>query len=115
MGDEMIDVHTYMVREGWVVYSLAWFKGPSVGEPDDLAFKSLLKDFLKGAAEGYKRGSGDTNFKCEPRTRKNVSQSGFSGVEFDMSSCTVPSRVRMFTKVVDNERQVYLATVACTL
>jgi endonuclease YncB( thermonuclease family) len=112
MGDEMIDVHTYMVREGWVVYSLAWFKGPSVGEPDDLAFKSLLKDFLKGAAEGYKRGSGDTNFKCQPRAQKNVSQSGFSGVEYDMSSCTVPARVRMFTKVVDNERQVYIATVA---
>ncbi len=112
MGDQMVDVHTYMVREGWAVYSLAWFKGPSIGESDDLAFKSLLKDFLKGAAEGYKRGSGDTNFKCQPRTQKNVSQSGFNGVEYDMSSCTVPSRVRMFTKVVDNERQVYIATVA---
>src|SRR5215213_1155929 len=112
MGDQMIDVHTYMVREGWAVYSLAWFKGPSLGEPDDLAFKSLLKDFLKGAAEGYKRGSGDTNFKCEPRTQKNVSQSGYNGVEYDLSSCTVPSYVRMFTKVVDNERQVYIATVA---
>jgi endonuclease YncB( thermonuclease family) len=112
MGDQMVDVHTYMVREGWAVYSLAWFKGPSLGESDDLAFKSLLKDFLKGAAEGYKRGSGDSNFKCQPRTQKNISQSGFSGVEYDMSSCTVPSLVRMFTKVVDNERQVYIATVA---
>src|SRR6185369_6345071 len=64
VGDQTVDVNMYFVRDGWAVYSLLWFKGPSLGESDDLASSSLLKDFMKGAAEGYKRGSGDTNFKC---------------------------------------------------
>src|SRR5262245_16992815 len=107
MGNEMVDVTTYMVRDGWVLYSLAWFKGPTLGETDDLAFKSLLRDFLKGAAQGYQRSSGQDDFKCQPRGPKNISQNGYAGVEYDLSSCTAPSRLRMYTKVVDNQRQVY--------
>jgi hypothetical protein len=114
MGDQIVEVNMYMVRDGWAVYSLLWFKGPSLGESDDLASSSLMKDFLKGAAEGYRRGSGDTNFKCEPRSRKIPSPSGYTAVEFDLSSCTIPSRIRMYTKVVDGQRQVYVATAAYT-
>ena len=114
MGDQTVEVNMYMVRDGWAVYSLLWFKGPSLGESDDVASSSLMKDFLKGAAEGYRRGSGDTNFKCEPRSRKIPSPSGYTAVEFDLSSCTIPSRIRMYTKVVDDQRQVYIATVAYT-
>jgi hypothetical protein len=73
-----------------------------------------MKDFLKGAAEGYKRGSGDTNFKCDPGIRKIPSPGGYKGLEFDLTSCPVPSRVRMYTKVVDGQRQVYVATAAYT-
>ena len=112
VGDQMVETHTYMVRDGWAVYSLVWFTGPSLGESDELASKSLLKNFLKGAADGYKDGSGDTTFKCEPRTLRIPSSSGYKGIEFDLSSCTVPSRLRMYTKIVDDQRQVYIATVA---
>ena len=112
VGDQMVETHTYMVRDGWAIYSLVWFIGPSLGETDDLASQSLLKNFLKGAAEGYKRGSGDTGFKCEPRSHKIPSPGGFKGIEFDLSSCTVPSRMRMYTKIVDDQRQVYIATVS---
>ena len=112
VGDQMVETHTYMVRDGWAVYSLVWFTGPSLGESDELASKSLLKNFLKGAAEGYKDGSGDPSFKCEPRSHKIPSPSGYKGIEFDLSSCTVPSRMRMYTKIVDDQRQVYIATVA---
>ena len=112
VGGETVDVNMYMVRDGWAVYSLLWFKGPSLGESDDLASNSLLKDFLKGAAEGYKRGSGEADFKCEPRSKKIPAPAGYSAVEFDLTACTIPSRMRMYTKVVDNERQVYIATAA---
>jgi endonuclease YncB( thermonuclease family) len=111
MGNEMVDATTYMVRDGWVIYSLAWFNGPTLGETDDLALKSLLRDFLKGAAEGYQRSTGQDDFKCQPRSSKNISQNGYTGVEYDLSSCTAPARLRMFTKVVDNHRQVYIGTV----
>lgn len=114
VGDQTVDVNMYFVRDGWAVYSLLWFKGPSLGESDDLASSSLLNDFMKGAAEGYKRGSGDTNFKCDPRTKKIPAPGGYTAVEFDLSQCTTPGRMRMYTKVVDDQRQVYIATVAYT-
>ena len=111
-GDEMVEVNTYMVRDGWAVYSLAWFKGPTLGETDELALKSLLKDFLKGAAQGYRLGSGQDDFKCVPGASKDISQNGYAGLEVDLSACTAPARVRMFTRIVNDERQVYLASVA---
>jgi len=111
MGDQMVEVNMYMVRDGWAGYSLVWFKGPSLGESDDLASNSLMKDFLQGMGEGYKHATGDTNFKCEPRTRKIPVPSGYTATEIDLSSCTIPSRMRMYTKVADGQRQVYIITV----
>jgi hypothetical protein len=110
-GDEMVDTHTYLVRDGWSVYSLLWFKGPTLGESDELASKSLLRDFLKGAEQGYQSGGGESGFKCEPRGQKNVSQNGYTGFEYNLTACTVPSRVRIYTKVVDDKREIYIATV----
>ena len=109
-GDETIAVNTYMVRDGWAVYSLSWFKTTSYGETDQVALKGYLKAFLKGAAEGYQRGSGDA-FNCEPRRQKNISQYGYTGIEYDLSSCPIPVGVRMYTRVVNNQRQLYLGTV----
>jgi endonuclease YncB( thermonuclease family) len=114
MGDQMVEVNMYMVRDGWAAYSLVWFKGPSLGESDDLAFTGLTKDFLQGMGEGYKHATGDTSFKCEPRTRKIPAASGYTAVETDLSSCTIPSRVRMYTKVTGDQRQVYVVTVTYT-
>ena len=110
-GNETVDVTTYMVRDGWALYSVAWFKQPTFGETDDVAFKALLRDYLKGAAEGYQRGGGQDDFKCQPRSQKNMSQNGYAGVEYDLSSCVAPARLRIFTKVVDNLRRVYMGTV----
>ena len=110
MGDGIVEAHTYMVRDGGTGYSLLWFKGPTFGETDEQALKTLLSGFLKGATEGYEHGTGQ-DFRCEPRAQKNVSQNGYSGVESDLSSCTAPMFVRMYTKVIDNQRQVYIATV----
>jgi len=112
MGDQMVEVKRYRVRDGWAVYSLAWFKAPTLGETDDLAFKGLFKDFMTGAAESYQRDNRRTDFKCQPPTGKNISQNGYTGVEFDLTSCRVPWRVRMYTKVVDNERLMYIAAAA---
>jgi hypothetical protein len=35
----------------------------------------------------------------------------FTGLEFDLTSCTIPAKARVFTRVVNNDRQMYLATV----
>lgn len=109
--DEVIAVNTYMARDGWAVYSLSWFKSATYGETDQHALKGYLKGLLKGAAEGYQRGSGST-FNCEPRSQKNISELGYTGIEYDLSSCPIRMGVRMYTRVVNNQRQLYLASVA---
>jgi hypothetical protein len=112
IGDQMIEVKGYRVRDGWGIYALAWFKAPTIGESDDLAFKPLLKEFMEGAAESYKIDNRREDFNCQPPAGKKISQNGYSGLEFDLTSCRVPWRVRMYTRVVDGERQMYIAAAA---
>ena len=113
IGDQMVDVKSYGIRDGWAVYSVAWFKAPSVGETDDFVFKGISRDLVKDAAESYNRDNRRTDFNCQAPAGKKVSQNGYTGIEFDlMPSCKVPWRVRMYTKVVDNERWMYIAATA---
>ena len=112
MGDQTVDIKSYAIRDGWAVYSVAWFKAPTLGETNDIAFNSLLKDLMEGAAENYKRDNRRSDFKCEPPKRKNLSQNGYTGVEIDLSSCGVPWRARLYTRVVKSEREMYVAASA---
>lgn len=112
MGDQTVSVESYAIRDGWAVYSVGWFKAPTLGETNEVAFNALLKDLMEGAAENYKRDNRRTDFKCEPPAGKNVSQNGYTGVEIDLSPCGVPWRARMYTKVVNNEREMYVAASA---
>jgi hypothetical protein len=112
MGDQMIDVKRYRVRDGWAVYSVSWFKGPFLGESDDIVFKSMLKEFMAGAAESFKYDNRRSDFNCQSPSGKSLSQNGYTGIEYDLTPCRVPWRVRMYTKVVDSERQVYLGAAA---
>jgi len=36
---------------------------------------------------------------------------GFTGLEFELGSCTVPVKARVFTRIINGERQLYLAVV----
>ena len=67
---------------------------------------------MEGAADNYKRDNRRSDFKCEPPKGKNVSQNGYTGVEIDLSSCGVPWRTRLYTRVVNNEREMYVAASA---
>jgi len=112
VGDQMIDVNRYRVRDGWAVYSVGWFKGPFLGESDEIVFKSMLKEFMAAAAESFKYDNRRSDFDCQSLSGKSLSQNGYSGIEYDLRPCKVPWRVRMYTKVVDKERQVYLGATA---
>jgi hypothetical protein len=41
------------------------------------------------------------------RERK-LSAPGYTAVEFDLASCTIPGKMRVYTRVVGGERQMYL-------
>ena len=111
MGDQMVDVQSYLVRDGWSVYALVWFKAPTFGETDEIAFEGLLNDYIRGANQGYERATGRPDYKCQARGQKKLSQNGYAGVEFDLTSCPAPTLIRVYTRVVDDQRQTYFAAV----
>jgi len=107
---ETVEINSYMVRDGWAFYSLSWFSGATSGENDKQALNTSIDRFLKGAAEGYQHSTGQ-DFNCKPRSQKSISQNGYTGIEYDLSTCTFPTYMRMYTRVTGNVRKLYVAAV----
>jgi len=112
-GDRMVDGHVFRGRDGRSGFVVSWLVAPTYGESDVDAIKNSLGSFLKGfgstvdtIAPGQRPA-----FSCELQNEKDISMGGFTGLEFDLSSCTLPAKARVFTRTVDGNRQMYLATV----
>ena len=101
------DLNIYMVRDGRTIYELLWITAPSNGETDQAVLDEALGGYLKGVGQGY-QSAGGGSFSCELEGQKKLSIAGYTGGEFDMPSCTVPGRLRVFTKVVGDQRQMYI-------
>jgi micrococcal nuclease len=103
----------YYGQDGMSRYAVGWSHFPTYGESEQVAITGILKSFLKGFGQTYQqvgaRRGMDVGFSCEPENEKNVSMNGFTGSEFDLKSCTVPAKARIFTRLVGKRRQVYLA------
>jgi endonuclease YncB( thermonuclease family) len=110
VGEQMAEVNVYAARDGQAIYALMWVTGPSFGEEDKATISNSVRGFLYGFAEGYKRRNNE-NFTCEPRGERNISAGGFSGSEYDLPSCTIPAKVRAFSRSVNGQRQMYIAAV----
>jgi endonuclease YncB( thermonuclease family) len=112
-GDVETETHVYVGHDGWSTFGLTWFNAPTYGETDKVAINGTLNGFLSGVSEGYRRAGKlkglETTFVCQLEGEKNISTSGFTGSEFELKSCTVPGRARAFTRVVDGQRQMYVA------
>lgn len=112
-GDQSMDVNVYLARDGGVLISLMWFVGRSEGETDKDAIDAMVIDgLLKGLRDGYQGGG--SAFSCERQRERDVSSNGYKGSEFDLTSCSIPTRVRTFTRVVGNQRELYLGAVFYT-
>jgi len=101
------DLNLYMVRDGKTIYELIWLTGPSYGEADEAALDQALGGYLKGIDQGY-QSAGGRSFSCGSQREQKLSMAGYAGSEYDLSSCIVPGKVRVFTKVVDGQRQMYV-------
>jgi len=113
-GDRNLPAHVYRGADGWSSFGVLWLKAPTYGEADVDAIKHSLSSFLKGFGQSYelhKKAGQHPTFSCELQNEKEISMGGFTGLEFDLTSCTIPARARVFTRTIDNERQMYLATV----
>lgn len=109
-GEQMVDVNVYAARDGWAIYALMWITGPSYGEPDRTAIASTVGGFLEGFAEGYKNRN-KSEFSCEMQGERRFSAGGFSATEYDLPTCTIPAKVRAYTRVVGGDRQMYVGAV----
>lgn len=113
--DGTIENNVYIGRDGWSVFAIMWMNGPTLGETDKDVISVTLENFMRGVGQGFQTGAEavgrPATFNCELQNEKNISQSGYTGSEFNLSSCTVPARARAFTKVVDDQRHLYLAVV----
>ena len=111
-GDRMVDGHVFRGRDGRSAFVVSWLTAATYGEGDVDAIKHSLASFLKGFGVTFNAlYLGQPAFTCELQNEKEISMRDFTGLEFDLTSCTIPAKARVFTRVVDNDRQMYLATV----
>lgn len=107
-----IDIRTYIVKDGSAVYLVMWTSGPSRGERDVAVVKSSMNEVLQGISAGY--ASNGVNYACGTQSESDVSAKGFTGRDIDLSDCTVPTQMRIFTKAADSKRRIYLGAVFYT-
>ena len=112
-GDQMVDINVYASRDGGAIYALMWIKGPSLGETDRVAIDSTIKGFLHGVSAGYQRQN-NSEFSCDMQGERRFTAGGFSASEYDLPSCTIPAKVRAYSRVVGGDRQMYIGAVFYT-
>jgi endonuclease YncB( thermonuclease family) len=103
----------YRARDGQAAFVVTWLNGATYGESDvdaiNQSVASLLKSF--GIAFNPPNQGQEPASSCKSENEKDISMHGFAGREFEISSCAVPVKVRVFTRTIDNERQMYAAMV----
>jgi micrococcal nuclease len=104
--DKPIEFHSHVARDGWTMYAVMWATGPYLGETDEVAITMALAGIIKGIGQGYDSVGDGHKFKCDPKSQRNVSANGYSGQEFDLTSCTMPGLARVYTKVVGDNRKL---------
>jgi endonuclease YncB( thermonuclease family) len=113
-GTETVDTHVYMVRDRDSVFTVTWMAGPTEGETDSDALSYSIHRYVEGIREGFEARARSVGrpaaFVCDLENEKDISRGGYTGSEFDFSSCSVPGYARIFTRVVNNKRRMYIAT-----
>jgi hypothetical protein len=67
----------------------------------------VLEAFVTGFGRGYENEN-QSAFACELESARRFSSNGFSASDFELPSCTVPGKVRVYTRVVGGRRQYYV-------
>ena len=107
-GDRMINLNIYIGQQNLSVYQVMWFAGPSMGESDTNAIQGTIQGYLRGITSSYESRNGAGSFQCETPEPTSISMKGFTGLEFDFQGCTLTGVTRVFTKVVGDERRMYV-------
>ena len=107
---ETYDLHVFAARDGWALYALMWIAAPTDGESDKAVADHMVQKFLEGFGTSYRQLTQE-NFSCELEGETRTSINGYSRSEFELSSCTIPAKVRVYTRVMRGRRQMYVGAV----
>ncbi len=109
-GAEIVKMNEYAVAEGKTQFIVMWFTTPTYGEDDKTALDQMaFTGAIKGSGGAY--SGGDPQARCTPQHELDLDSNGYWGHELDLFACPIPSRIRAFTKVTGNRREIYAALV----
>jgi micrococcal nuclease len=110
---DLSDVHIYKGRDGRSAFVISWLTGPTEGESDDVLMRQSVIVFVDAWANALKKLDAGPQplLSCELENERDISMHGYSGLEFDLSSCMIPTKARVFTRVINGRRQMYIASV----
>lgn len=110
---DMSDLHLYRGRDGRSAFVLSWVIGPTLGESDVEAMRQIATVFVDGWANALKNIAAGPQplITCDLENEKDISMYGYTGLEFDLSSCMVPTKARVFTRIIKGQRQMYIGSV----
>jgi len=104
----------YRARDGRAAFVVTWLTGATYGESDTDAINQSVAVLLQSFGMMFNpsnQGGQPSAVPCESQNEKDISMHGFAGIEFDIVSCAVPVKARVFTRIINNERQMYAALV----
>jgi micrococcal nuclease len=100
--DKPINTYAYLVKERSTMYGVIWLAGPSKGELDEVAIPMAMAGILKGFSSSYEKIG--EKYKCDAKAPKKIPVTGYTAMEFDLVGCHNPGAIRVYTRVVGEER-----------
>ena len=100
--DKPINTYAYLVKERGTMYGVIWLAGPSSGELDEVAIPMMVGGILKNFTKSYENMG--ESYRCDAKAPKKVAVTGYTAMEFDLVGCHRPGTIRIYTRVVNEER-----------
>lgn len=100
------EFHIYFGRHEKTAYVVVSSTTPNGNDVSPRLLDNTIKGFIAGIqADWQKLGS---TFTCEATLDREFSVSGYDARQYDLSRCTVPGKIRLYTRVVGGMRELYL-------
>jgi endonuclease YncB( thermonuclease family) len=101
------DITAYVAHDGSTTYMVMWAIGAPTGESEQTVLRRALESFVSGIGRAYENNT-NSAFACELQSARRFSSNGFNASDFELPSCTIPGRVRVYTRMVGGKRQLYI-------
>jgi endonuclease YncB( thermonuclease family) len=101
-ADKPINTYAYLVKDRSTIYGVIWLAGPTGGELDEVAIPIAMAGILKGFSNSYETIG--EKYKCDAKAPRKVAVTGYTAMEFDLVGCHNPGTIRVYTRVVGEER-----------